>query len=224
MDEHLCLQDWDAIAKKDNLNDMSTELRRLEAMVKEIHQEMLFLRSREEEMRNINGVHSLMFMTWQRWHMRIACLHVCRSIHGASDSDAIDAEATNARVAWFSIGSLFVCIFLAAWQLWYLKVGDFVLQRSLRITLFTQTDVWKIRLFRDSVRMLHAALLFEEEATVTLDFAPWGVEEVLMLLSGGRTTSMMKHVSSSRLVALLYRANYAERRDAKPRKASPNVK
>ncbi len=34
---------------------MSTELRRLEAMVKEIHQEMLFLRSREEEMRNING-------------------------------------------------------------------------------------------------------------------------------------------------------------------------
>lgn len=51
----LHVQDWDAIAKKDNLNDMSTELRRLEAMVKEIHQEMLFLRSREEEMRNING-------------------------------------------------------------------------------------------------------------------------------------------------------------------------
>ena len=58
-DDRLELQDWDAIAKKDNLNDMSTELRRLEAMVKEIHQEMLFLRSREEEMRNINGVHSL---------------------------------------------------------------------------------------------------------------------------------------------------------------------
>jgi p24 family protein delta-1 len=54
------MQDWDAIAKKDNLNDMSTELRRLEAMVKEIHQEMLFLRSREEEMRNINGVCTVM--------------------------------------------------------------------------------------------------------------------------------------------------------------------
>jgi hypothetical protein len=38
---------------------MSTELRRLEAMVKEIHQEMLHLRSREEEMRNINGACSL---------------------------------------------------------------------------------------------------------------------------------------------------------------------
>ena len=52
-----CLrQDWDAIAKKDNLNEMSTELRRLEAMVKEIHDEMLFLRTREEEMRDLNGV------------------------------------------------------------------------------------------------------------------------------------------------------------------------
>ena len=49
------MQDWDAIAKKDNLNEMSTELRRLEAMVKEIHDEMLFLRTREEEMRDLNG-------------------------------------------------------------------------------------------------------------------------------------------------------------------------
>ncbi len=48
-------QDWDAIAKKDNLNEMSMELRRLEAMVKEIHEEMLFLRTREEEMRDLNG-------------------------------------------------------------------------------------------------------------------------------------------------------------------------
>jgi len=76
--------DWDAIAKKDNLNEMSTELRRLEAMVKEIHDEMLFLRTREEEMRDLN-------------------------------------EATNARVAWFSIGSLLICVVLAAWQLYYLK-------------------------------------------------------------------------------------------------------
>jgi uncharacterized Fe-S cluster-containing radical SAM superfamily protein len=34
---------------------MSMELRRLEAMVKEIHEEMLFLRTREEEMRDLNG-------------------------------------------------------------------------------------------------------------------------------------------------------------------------
>lgn len=31
------------------------------------------------------------------------------------------AEATNARVAWFSVGSLLICVVLAAWQLYYLK-------------------------------------------------------------------------------------------------------
>lgn len=139
-DEHPNLQDWDAIAKKDNLNDMSTELRRLEAMVKEIHQEMLHLRSREEEMRNINGACSLIHHHVAIPAHAVCMLHVHRSIHDASDDyDSTDAEATNARVAWFSIGSLFVCIFLAAWQLWYLKVGDIVLQCSLRITLFTQS-------------------------------------------------------------------------------------
>ena len=50
-------------------------------------------------------------------------VHAWRCMDAATDDAAIAAEATNARVAWFSIGSLFVCIFLAAWQLWYLKVG-----------------------------------------------------------------------------------------------------
>ena len=58
LEHRRCLQDWDAIAKKDNLDEMSTELRRLEAMVREIHDEMLFLRTREEEMRNLNGTPS----------------------------------------------------------------------------------------------------------------------------------------------------------------------
>ena len=31
------------------------------------------------------------------------------------------AEATNARVAWFNIVSVLVCVGLAAWQLFYLK-------------------------------------------------------------------------------------------------------
>ncbi|XP_024527509.1 transmembrane emp24 domain-containing protein p24delta5 [Selaginella moellendorffii] len=30
-------------------------------------------------------------------------------------------ETTNARVAWFSIMSLFLCLMVAAWQLWHLK-------------------------------------------------------------------------------------------------------
>mmetsp|Transcript_20236 Transcript_20236/g.60997 ORF Transcript_20236/g.60997 Transcript_20236/m.60997 type:complete len:219 (-) Transcript_20236:264-920(-) len=76
--------DWDAVAKKDHLSEMQTELKRLEGTIREIHAEMISMRSREEEMRNIN-------------------------------------EATNARVAWFSIGSLAMCISLAAWQLIYLR-------------------------------------------------------------------------------------------------------
>lgn len=76
--------DWDAVAKKEHLSLMQTEILRLEALIKEIHEEMVTMRTREEEMRNLN-------------------------------------ESTNARVAWFSIGSLVICIALAAWQLIYLR-------------------------------------------------------------------------------------------------------
>mmetsp|Transcript_11178 Transcript_11178/g.28666 ORF Transcript_11178/g.28666 Transcript_11178/m.28666 type:complete len:208 (-) Transcript_11178:60-683(-) len=47
-------KDWDSIAKKSNLNAMATELHKLEEMVKEIHAEMVAMRDREEEMRNMN--------------------------------------------------------------------------------------------------------------------------------------------------------------------------
>mmetsp|Transcript_11866 Transcript_11866/g.37701 ORF Transcript_11866/g.37701 Transcript_11866/m.37701 type:complete len:217 (+) Transcript_11866:143-793(+) len=46
--------DWDAIAKKENLDAMGTELKRLEETVKEIHAEMLYMKKREEEMRDMN--------------------------------------------------------------------------------------------------------------------------------------------------------------------------
>lgn len=76
--------DWDAVAKKDHLSLMQTEILRLEALITEIHDEMVSMRNREEEMRNLN-------------------------------------ESTNGRVAWFSIGSLVMCVALAAWQLIYLR-------------------------------------------------------------------------------------------------------
>jgi emp24/gp25L/p24 family/GOLD len=161
---------------------MSTELRRLEAMVKEIHQEMLHLRSREEEMRNINGACSLIDRHVAMPAHAVCMLHVHRSIHDAFDDyDLINAEATNARVAWFSIGSLFVCIFLAAWQLWYLKVGDIILQCSLHYAVDAELTPGAHKLLRDSVRMLHAALLLKKEAAVTLNSAEWGVEEFCFL-------------------------------------------
>ncbi|BBM97274.1 p24 family protein delta-1 [Marchantia polymorpha subsp. ruderalis] len=77
-------KDWEDIAKKDKLDGMEVELRKLEEAVESIHAEMLYLRDREKEMRNIN-------------------------------------EVTNARVAWFSIMSLFICLSVAGWQLWHLK-------------------------------------------------------------------------------------------------------
>jgi p24 family protein delta-1 len=46
---------WDDVAKKENLDLMATELRKLEDSVKEIHSEMMYLRRREEQMRNLNG-------------------------------------------------------------------------------------------------------------------------------------------------------------------------
>ena len=46
---------WDDVAKKENLDLMATELRKLEDTVKEIHNEMKYLRKREEQMRNLNG-------------------------------------------------------------------------------------------------------------------------------------------------------------------------
>ena len=46
---------WDEVAKKENLDLMATELRKLEDSVKEVHNEMLYLRRREEQMRNLNG-------------------------------------------------------------------------------------------------------------------------------------------------------------------------
>lgn len=99
---------------------MATELRKLEQMVKDIHQEMLFVKKTEEEMRNLNG-------------MLIAAAVSCESCFVAELMLSLSvqeklilqsgcyAEATNERVAWFSISSLLVCAGLGAWQLWHLR-------------------------------------------------------------------------------------------------------
>lgn len=76
--------DWDAVAKKDNLNSIQTEILKLERTVKDIHLELQYIRRTEEQMRHVN-------------------------------------EATNARVAWFSISLLIVCVGLSVWQLYLLR-------------------------------------------------------------------------------------------------------
>eukprot|EP00217_Crustomastix_stigmatica_P008926 CAMPEP_0183811392 /NCGR_PEP_ID=MMETSP0803_2-20130417/49315_1 /TAXON_ID=195967 /ORGANISM="Crustomastix stigmata, Strain CCMP3273" /LENGTH=196 /DNA_ID=CAMNT_0026056227 /DNA_START=34 /DNA_END=620 /DNA_ORIENTATION=- len=46
--------DWDGIAKKEHLSAVALTLRELEAEIKEVHEGMLYMRKREEEMRDIN--------------------------------------------------------------------------------------------------------------------------------------------------------------------------
>ncbi|KAL5982492.1 hypothetical protein ACLOJK_016565 [Asimina triloba] len=80
----IAAKDWDSVAKKEKIEGVELELRKLEGAVEAIHENLLYLRSREAEMREVS-------------------------------------ETTNARVAWFSIMSLGVCIGASGFQLWYLK-------------------------------------------------------------------------------------------------------
>jgi len=77
-------KDWASIAKKDKLDGMELELRKLEEAVDSIHSEMLYLREREAEMRDLNeltnsrvawfGIMSLFVCLgvagWQLWHLK----------------------------------------------------------------------------------------------------------------------------------------------------------
>lgn len=77
-------KDWGSIAKKDKLDGMGLELRKLEGAVSSIREEMMYFRTREAEFRDLN-------------------------------------EVANSRVAYLSVLSLFICLGLAALQLWHLK-------------------------------------------------------------------------------------------------------
>lgn len=47
--------DWNSIAKKEHLDTLTVELRRLEDTIREVYSEMLLLQQREQEMRDISG-------------------------------------------------------------------------------------------------------------------------------------------------------------------------
>ncbi|GFQ04689.1 transmembrane emp24 domain-containing protein p24delta3 [Phtheirospermum japonicum] len=81
----IAAKDWDSVARKEKIEGVELELRKLEGAVEAIHENLLYLRSREAEMRVVS-------------------------------------ETTNARVAWFSIMSLGVCIMVSIAQIWHLKL------------------------------------------------------------------------------------------------------
>ncbi|MED6173681.1 hypothetical protein PIB30_061894 [Stylosanthes scabra] len=77
-------KDWETVAKKEKIEGVELELRKLEAAVEAIRENLIYMKEREADMREVS-------------------------------------EATNAKVAWFSIMSLGVCILVGALQLWHLK-------------------------------------------------------------------------------------------------------
>lgn len=70
-------KDWASIAKREKIEGMELELRKLEDTVQLIHDEMLYLRQREEEMRNINETTN----TRLAW-FSIASLCICLMVAG----------------------------------------------------------------------------------------------------------------------------------------------
>ncbi|PRW21135.1 Transmembrane Tmp21 [Chlorella sorokiniana] len=75
--------DWEAVAKKDNLNVIQTEMRRLESVVHTIHLELQNIRRKEERMRDVNEATNsrvawfnilaaalvCTFCGWQLWYL-----------------------------------------------------------------------------------------------------------------------------------------------------------
>ncbi|TKY74289.1 Transmembrane emp24 domain-containing protein p24delta3 [Spatholobus suberectus] len=80
----IAAKDWDSVARKEKIEGVELELRKLEGAVEAIRDNLIYLKNREAEMREVS-------------------------------------ETTNAKVAWFSIFSLGVCILVSVLQLWYLK-------------------------------------------------------------------------------------------------------
>ncbi|KAJ1378038.1 Thioredoxin-like superfamily [Sesbania bispinosa] len=84
----IAAKDWDTVAKKEKIEGVELELRKLEGAVEAIRDNLIYLKDREAEMREVS-------------------------------------EKTNARVAWFSIMAIGVCILVSVMQLWFpvLAVG-----------------------------------------------------------------------------------------------------
>ncbi|XP_051147438.1 transmembrane emp24 domain-containing protein p24delta3-like [Andrographis paniculata] len=81
----IAAKDWESVARKEKLEGVELELRKLEGAVEAIHENLLYLKTRESEMRVVS-------------------------------------ETTNARVAWFSVMALGICILVSLAQIWHLKL------------------------------------------------------------------------------------------------------
>ncbi|KAM7464487.1 hypothetical protein LguiA_032608 [Lonicera macranthoides] len=70
-------KDWSNVAKKGSVDVMEIELKKLQETITNIHEEMLYLREREEEMQNLN-IATNSRMAW----LSFLSLGVCLSVAG----------------------------------------------------------------------------------------------------------------------------------------------
>ncbi|XP_047958143.1 transmembrane emp24 domain-containing protein p24delta4-like [Salvia hispanica] len=80
----IAAKDWDTVARKEKIEGLELELKKLEAAVETIHDNLIRLVTRESEMRGVS-------------------------------------EITNARVAWYSLMALSICIVASILQVLYLR-------------------------------------------------------------------------------------------------------
>nr|GEV59242.1 zinc finger, CCHC-type [Tanacetum cinerariifolium] len=92
-------KDWESVARKEKIEGVELELRKLEGAVEAIHENLLYLKNREAEMRGVS-------------------------------------ETTNARVAWYSILSLGICIMASGAQL------CFDLKRKGHVYVGSLAQIW----------------------------------------------------------------------------------
>eukprot|EP00250_Pteridium_aquilinum_P018293 c24026_g1_i1 orf=347-976(+) len=70
-------KDWDSIAKREKIDGVELELRKLEDSVNDIHENMLYLRDREDKMRTVNEITNSR-MAW----FSITSLFICLAVAG----------------------------------------------------------------------------------------------------------------------------------------------
>lgn len=70
-------KDWESIAKREKIDGVELELRKLEDAVNDIHENMLYLRDREEKMRTVNETTNSR-MAW----FSITSLFICLAVAG----------------------------------------------------------------------------------------------------------------------------------------------
>ena len=96
------------LGKAEKLKPMELELRRLEDLAESIVNDFAYMRAREEEMRDTNGIYKELHnpSTPSNLFLPLSLAH---------------SESTNSRVLYFSMFSMLCLLFLAAWQIFYLR-------------------------------------------------------------------------------------------------------